>query len=207
MIKVGVTGGIGSGKSRLCHLLSERGVACYDSDRRARELMSSDSALKEAIVDLFGGEAYGSAGELNRAYLGAEVFSDPAKREALNGVVHPAVKRDFVVWCEEQASRGDAAYVLLESAILFGSGLEEYVDYTVAVLAPEEIRLERVVTRDGSTLEQVKARMAAQMSDDELHQRADYTIVNIFEEDLAGSALRLDQIFCGKATMGRVGNA
>ncbi len=196
MIKVGITGGIGSGKSTLCHHFVTGGAPHYDSDRRAKELMSGDALLRAQIVELFGVEAYqdGGEGELNRCYLADQIFGDESKREALNAIVHPAVRRDFLAWADAQ---GDVPYVVLESAILFDADLHNFVDHTVAVLAPVPMRIERVVNRDGCSVEQAKARIAAQMSDDELHRRANHTVVNILEDDLADAAQRLDQIFKG----------
>ncbi len=196
MIKIGVTGGIGGGKSTLCQHFKESGVAHYDSDRRARELMSRNEELRSQIKALLGDGAYTAEGELNRGYIASAIFGDEAKRGALNDIVHPAVKRDFEAWA---AAREDDIYVVMESAILFEAGLAEMLDVTVAVLAPEELRIMRVVNRDGSTEEQARARIAAQMSDEELHEMADYSVVNIFEEDMAGAAQRLDQIFKQRA--------
>ncbi len=192
MIKIGVTGGIGSGKSTLCNHFVMSGIPHYDSDCRAKELMNSDEAIKSAIVELFGVEAY-VEGELNRPFLASQIFQDEAKREALNAIVHPAVRLDFLSWVDIQG--GDVPYVVLESAILFNADLANFVDYSVAVLAPEELRITRVVNRDGCTIDQAKSRIAAQMSDEELHTKADYSVVNIIEDDLAGAAQRLDQIF------------
>ncbi|MFI3258473.1 MAG: dephospho-CoA kinase [Rikenellaceae bacterium] len=198
MIKVGVTGGIGSGKSTLCRHFRDSGVPHYDSDSRARALMNSDESLRERIIEAFGSESYNSYNELNRGFIAAEIFGDEAKLKLMNSIVHPAVMRDFEAWADGQ-DEATSPYVVLESAILFEAGLESNVDYTVAVLAPEQMRITRVVNRDGSTLDEVKARIAAQLSDDELHTRASYSVVNIFEEDLAGAAQRLDQIFKGIA--------
>lgn len=190
MRKIGITGGIGSGKSRLCRLFAERGVAVYDTDAAAKRLMTEDAALVEAIKARFGVESYAD-GALNRSYLATRVFSDTAARQALNGLVHPAVKADFVAWAEQQA--GD--YVILESALLFEAGLDAMVDAVVAVLAPEALRIERVQQRDGVTEEQVRSRMAAQLSDEELHRKATVTVVNIFEEDLEAAVQELDRRF------------
>ena len=190
MRKIGITGGIGSGKSRLCRLFAERGVAVYDTDAAAKRLMTEDAALVEAIKARFGLESYAD-GALNRSYLAARVFSDEAERQVLNGLVHPAVKADFVAWAEQQA--GD--YVILESALLFEAGLDAMVDAVVAVLAPEALRIERVQQRDGVSEEQVRSRMAAQLSDEELHRRATVTVVNIFEEDLEAAVQELDRRF------------
>ncbi|MFI3327924.1 MAG: dephospho-CoA kinase [Rikenellaceae bacterium] len=196
VIKVGLTGGIGSGKSSLARHFRDSGVPHYDSDRRAKELMNSDAQLRKDIVELLGDSAYvmdlDGSQSLNRGFVAEQIFGDEAKRDALNKLVHPAVIRDFEQWV---ASKEDAAYVIFESAILFDAELEKHFDKTVAVLAPEELRLMRVVNRDGCTMEQAKGRMDAQLSEDELHKRADYAVVNIFEEELEGAAKRLDQIF------------
>lgn len=190
MIKVGVTGGIGSGKSTLCRLLWQYGAAVYDSDSEAKRLMSEDTALKAQIVELLGAAAYRGE-QLDRGYISQIVFSDKALLAQLNGLVHPAVRRDFERWCEAQS--GD--YVVLESAILFESRMDSAVDVTVAVVAPEPLRIERTCTRDGVDAERVKSRISMQMSDDELHARADYTVVNILEEDLEAAAKQLDAKF------------
>lgn len=179
MYKVGVTGGIGSGKSTVCDMLAARGIAVYIADTEAKRLMSSDETLKRDIVALFGDDAY-LHGELNREFLASRVFCDKEALRRLNGVVHPAVMRDFAAWAEAQ--EGD--YVVLESAILFEAGLESSVDATVAVMAPVELRLERAMRRDGTDREKIEERMRNQLSDDERSERAKYAIVNIVLEDL-----------------------
>ena len=190
MLKVGVTGGIGSGKSTLCRLFIERGIPVYDTDAAAKSLMQEDDALMSAIAARFGEECYRD-GVLNRAYLAQQLFSDDAAREALNSLVHPAVVADFERWALEQQSD----YLIVESALLYEAGLDEHLDRVVAVLAPESLRVERAMQRDGATEEQIRARMAAQMSDEELHRRADITVVNIFEEDLEAAVKELDYRF------------
>ena len=187
MFKVGITGGIGRGKSTVCRLFAARGVAVYDTDAAAKRLMAEDEALKEAIVARFGAESY-CDGTLNRPYLAKQIFGDEEAREALNGLVHPAVTADFERWAEEQ----EGEYVVLESAILFEAGLDQHLDRVVAVLAPEQLRVERAMQRDGATEEQIRSRMAAQMSDDELRDRADVSLVNIFEEELEPMVQELD---------------
>lgn len=188
MIKVGITGGIGSGKSTLCRLLSQRGVAIYDSDSEAKRLMQESEALRRALVAEFGPETYRD-GALNRAWLAERVFSSEERLQRLNGIVHPAVMADFEAWAERQTGE----YVVLESAILFSANLAGYVDCTVAVLAPESLRVERAVARDGAEPEAVLRRIRAQMSDQELAARADYTLVNIRLEELREEADFLDK--------------
>ena len=179
MYKVGLTGGIGSGKSKVAELLRDRGVAVYDSDSRAKVLMANDEPLRAALVDAFGAECYTDAG-LNRKWLAERVFNNAEDLSRLNAIVHPAVMRDFTTWAEAQ----EGHYVIFESAILFEAGLEERVDAVVTVMAPEAVRVERVMKRDGATMEQVVARIKNQMSDDERSDRAKYSIVNIDVEEL-----------------------
>lgn len=190
MMKVGITGGIGSGKSTVCRLFAQKGVAVYDSDAAAKRLMTDEADVRRAVTDRFGSETY-KEGTLDRAYLAGIVFSNPQALSDLNAIVHPAVLRDFDAWAEKQ----DGEYVILESALLFDSGFEKHVDKTLAVLAPEPLRVERTCRRDKSDPEAVRRRIAAQMSDDALCERADYTLVNIFEEDLEPAVVKLDRIF------------
>ena len=190
MLKIGVTGGIGSGKSTVCRLFAARGIAVYDTDAAAKRLMAEDAALRRAIEARFGEESY-QEGALNRPWLARQVFGDEAALQALNRLVHPAVIADFERWATEQQS----AYVVVESAILYEAGLDQAVDRVVAVLAPERLRIERAMQRDGATEEQIRSRMAAQLSDEELHRRADVALVNIFEEDLEAAVQELDSRF------------
>lgn len=191
MYKVGITGGIGSGKSTVCAMLEEMGVAVYNSDARAKELMTTSATLREAIVTRFGAECYTSEG-LNRSYLAERVFGDAAELAALNSLVHPAVMADFEAWAESQ----QGSYVVLESAILFEAGLEQRVDVAVAVLSPEELRIERAMARDGASREQVVARIGRQLSDDERADRAKYAIVNIDLEELREDVEQLHRRLC-----------
>lgn len=194
MMKVGITGGIGSGKSTVCRLFAQRGVAVYDSDAAAKRLMTENPELRAGIAARFGAEAY-AGGALNRSYLAAKVFSDPEALADLNALVHPVVMADFAAWAERQTG----SYVILESAILFEAGLEDSVDRTVAVLAPSELRVERTCRRDGCNPAEVRRRIAAQADDDMLREKADYTLVNILEPDLEPSVAELDRIFTHEA--------
>ena len=190
MYKIGVTGGIGSGKSTVCELLRDRGVAVYDSDSRAKQLMAESEALREQLIAAFGAECYNAEG-LDRAFLASKVFGNEEALQQLNSIVHPAVRADFQAWAEQQQS----PYVVLESAILFEAGFETEVDATLAVMAPMPMRLERTMARDGVDKDSVMRRMEHQLSDDELHRRASRTIVNINREYLEGDIEQLHKIF------------
>lgn len=179
MYKVAITGGIGSGKSKVVELLAQRGVAAYDSDSRAKALMASSSELREQIIECFGSEAYDGE-EVNRRYLAERVFNDKEALTKLNAIVHPAVMADFERWAEGE----EGNYVVMESAILFEAGLEGSFDATVSVMAPEELRLERAMKRDGATEEQIRERMRNQLSDEERCDRSTFAIVNIELDDL-----------------------
>ncbi len=191
MFKVGITGGIGSGKSTVCRLFAARGIAVYDSDSEAKRLMNSSEELRARIEARFGTETYRDDGTLDRARLARIVFSDPQALADLDRLVHPAVRADFAAWAERQPSE----YVILESAILFEAGFASEVDRTVAVLAPLELRVERTCRRDGCDAESVRRRIAAQTDDDTLCARADFSLVNILEEELEPAVETLDRRF------------
>ena len=190
MIKVAICGGIGSGKSTVCQMFAERGIALYDSDTRAKALMNESEELRKALIAEFGEECYVD-GVLNRAYLASKAFGSEEQLAKLNSIVHPAVKADFLRWAEAQ----EGEYCLLESAILFESGFDRLVDKTVAVLAPQTLRVMRAMERDGATKEAVEARVKAQMSDDELVARCDFAIVNIHLEDVEKDVAELNHRF------------
>lgn len=190
MLRVGVCGGIGSGKSTVCEMFAARGIAVYSADDRAKELMNSSESLREALVDAFGAECYRD-GVLDRVYLAGRVFGCDEQLQLLNAIVHPAVREDFERWTAEQSSD----YVLLEAAILFEAHFDDVVDATVAVLAPAPLRLERAMKRDGVSREKIELRMAAQASDDELVSRANFAIVNIAMEDVEKDVAELDHRF------------
>lgn len=180
MTKVlGITGGIGSGKSTVCRVLHHYCVPIYDSDSRAKALYDSDAELREAMTQLIGSRLYATAeGKLDRAYLAELIFADASLLGQVNALVHPAVRRDVDRWREEQSHRG---YRLLglESAILLSSeGLLERVDYTLAVVAPRELRIERAMARDGQTREAIARRVDVQMSDEEMAKRCDFVLYN-----------------------------
>ena len=186
MIKVGLCGTIGSGKSTICRLFEQRGVAVYIADDRAKELMTADPTLISQICEAFGAECY-QDGELNRRYLASQIFADDSKRLLLNLIVHPAVCRHFQQWAEGQS--GD--YVIVESAILFESGLDKVVDKTIAVVVPPQVAVERAAARDGVDKAAILARMAVQKSGEQLVECVDFVIDN---SSLEQAKLRVAEI-------------
>lgn len=172
-IKVGIAGGIGSGKTIICHVFKVLGIPVYNADLEAKLIMNKSDQVRLAVMQEFGDQAY-SHGVLNRAFLAAQVFNDAAKLAQLNRIVHPAVIQAAEDWADAQT----APYSLKEASILFESGSYKKVDYSILVTAPIEIRIARVMERDQVTKEQVLARMNNQMSDEEKAKLADFVIIN-----------------------------
>jgi dephospho-CoA kinase len=171
---VGLTGGIGSGKSAVLSIFSSQGVPCYQSDSSAKKLMHQDPELINQIKALFGDDLY-EGEKLNRGKLAEVVFADKSKLESLNAIVHPRVKEDFQLFLSQQ----NADYVIKEAAILFETGGAEDCDVTILVTAPEDLRIERVMKREKSKVEHIKSRMRHQWSDEKKIPMADYVINNI----------------------------
>lgn len=177
MIKVGITGGIGSGKTTVCEIFERLGVPVYYADKQAKYLMETDKKLREAIRQLFGDEAFDSENNLNRAFIAGIVFKDEEKLLALNALVHPAVKADYDSW-NAILARKEYPYSLKEAALLVESGSYKDLDKLIVVSAPLEDRIKRVMARDNVSEEQVKARIDAQLPDAEKVKLADYVIAN-----------------------------
>ena len=171
---VGLTGGIGSGKSAVLSIFSSQGVPCYQSDSSAKKLMHQDPELINQIKALFGDDLY-EGEKLNRGKLAEVVFADKSKLESLNAIVNPRVKEDFQLFLSQQ----NADYVIKEAAILFETGGAEDCDVTILVTAPEDLRIERVMKREKSKVEHIKSRMRHQWSDEKKIPMADYVINNI----------------------------
>jgi len=173
-IKIGITGGIGSGKSIVSRLLEVMGVPVYLSDSEAKRLTASDPTIREELIALVGDEVYVD-GALNKAFLASYMFGHPERLTAVNQIIHPKVKEDFRQWVNAHSHE---PVVAIESAILIEAGFKEEVDKVVMVYAPLEIRIDRTIKRDGATKEQVLARIGSQMSDEEKCKQADYLIAN-----------------------------
>ena len=170
---IGITGGIGSGKSFVSQWLTTHyGIPVYDCDSQAQRLMLG-RVLRRKITELVGADAYLPDGQLDRARMAAFVFADASHTAAINAIVHPAVKADFRRW----ASRHEGL-VAIESAILIEAGFRDIADQLIVVEAPLSLRIQRVIQRDGSTEEQVRARIARQLPDEERRRTADIVLVN-----------------------------
>lgn len=194
MKRIGITGGIGSGKSTIAEVFKVLGVPVYNSDQRAKWLMQHSPSLKAELSSLFGLEAYLSNGELNRTHIASIVFEDSKMLNRLNASVHPFVKMDFENWCAKQS----APYVLKEAAILIESGAHESLDEVLLVVAPVEDRVNRVVHRDGVSEAEVKARVAKQWSDEQKEPYADYIINNDNRSEVLAQVLEIHQEILNK---------
>lgn len=187
---IGLTGGIGSGKSKVVSLFRSMGVPCYVADVEAKKLMVTSEKLQQQLIDLFGEQAY-EGGVLNRAYIAEIVFFDADKLKALNQLVHPAVAEDFKAWLKNQT----APYVIKEVAILFENDGHLAVDKSLLITAPPELRIKRVVERDKSSKEAVIARMNNQWKDEQRIPLADYHFENIEWEETQQKVMELHQRF------------
>lgn len=189
MLKIGITGGIGSGKTTACKIFEILGVPVYYADDRAKQLMVNDEKLIKTIKSVFGEESYLKNGELNRKHIADIAFKNKKKLEQLNKTVHPAVKKDFENWCKNQ----DGAYIIKEAALLFETGSYKELDYNITVFAPLDIRIKRVITRDNIDKESVLARVKNQMSDEEKIKLSDFVIYNDERHSLIGQVIEMDK--------------
>ena len=176
LIKIGVTGGIGSGKSFLSSMLKERGIPVFDSDTEAKKLMLTDVFIISSLKSLLGEDVY-TGGKLNKPLLASYIFSSADNAAKINSIVHPRVKKAFLSWADERFSGGDRV-VAIESAILFESGFSDVVDKIVTVVAPIDVRVSRVMSRDSTTRDKVMERINSQMGDDEKISKSDFIIEN-----------------------------
>lgn len=176
-MRIGITGGIGSGKTTVCALFSALGVPVYDADAWAKRLIVSDAKVKQGIIDLLGEAAYLPDGSYHRAYVADIVFKDKDKLLALNALVHPAVEQHSRQWHADEMLKG-APYTLREAALLVESGSYKYLDGLIVVAAPEAVRVQRVMARDHQSEDAVRARMAAQLPEADKVALANYVIQN-----------------------------
>ncbi len=174
MIKIGITGGIGSGKSVVCKILSLYGLPVYDADIEAKNLNNTSPIIRELISKHFGEELY-ATGVLDKKKFAEIIFNDPRKLKKANSIIHPEVENHFLKWLEKHKT---FPIVAIESAILLESMFKEYTDFAVTVVAPMQTRIDRVIKRSNTYIESIKARIESQMSDDERVNLSDFVIVN-----------------------------
>jgi dephospho-CoA kinase len=192
-LQIGITGGIGSGKSLVCKIFSRLGVPVYDADSHAKELMTTDGILISQIKKEFGELSYLGHGGLNRKYLSAEVFSDAGKLKRLNGLVHPRVAHHYDMWVQQQKGK---EYVVKEAALLVEAGSYKTLDRLVVVSTPEALRIQRVLKRDPHrTEQQVREVIANQLPEEKKLMLADDVIVNDETRLVIPQVLELHRLF------------
>jgi dephospho-CoA kinase len=192
-LQIGITGGIGSGKSLVCRIFQHLGVPVYDADSRAKELMVTDDILVGQIKTEFGPQSYLSDGRIDRTTLAQTVFADPAKLEKLNRMVHPRVREDYNHWLEQHP---DNPYVIKEAALIFEAGSWKSLDKVIVVASPEALRMKRILSRDvHRTAEDVQNIFRNQMPEEEKLKRADFVIINDESRLVIPQVLQLHEQF------------
>lgn len=198
MLKAGITGGIGSGKTTVCKIFEVLGIPVYYADDRAKELMQTDAQLISSLKEIFGEDAYRD-GKLNRAHIASKVFDNKPLLAKLNAVVHPAVALDVMQWMQQHV---DKPYVLEEAALLFESGSYKFFDKIITVIAPVDDRIARLKLRDNATYEQIAARMKNQMPDEEKIKLSDFIIYNDAQHKLIQQVLAIHPILVNLSKQG-----
>lgn len=192
-LQVGITGGIGSGKSLVSRIFNTLGVPVYDADSRAKMVMTSDKILNSQIKKEFGENAYDAEGNLDRSYLSKQAFGAPDRLEKLNQLVHPRVALDYAAWWRDQAA---APYTLKEAALLFEADSAKSLDKIIVVSAPLELRIQRVLKRDAHRSEEdVRKIISNQLPEEEKVKRADVVIINDEIQPLLQQVLELHRKF------------
>lgn len=192
-LQVGITGGIGAGKTLVCEIFNKLGAPIYNADERARWLMNNEEKIKNQLIPAFGEESYKSDGTLNRDHIASIVFNNEEKLNQLNSIVHPVVGTDYQDWLKANSAQ---EYVVKEAALMFTSGAYKTLDKVVSVLAPEEMRIARVVKRDPFRSEkEIKAIVGKQVEDKMRIELSDYVIYNDEDQMLIPQVLRLHTMF------------
>lgn len=194
MLQIGLTGGIGSGKSTVAKIFNTLGIPVYDADEAAKRLMIENQELKQKIILSFGEQSYIN-GELNRKFLSALVFKDAQKLGLLNSIVHPATFQDAEEWMQKQK----ALYLVKEAALLFESGFDKYLDFVIGVKSPLDLRIQRTMQRNNLSEEQVLARINQQMDEEKKMSLCHFIIVNDEENLLIPQVLKLHEHFLSLA--------
>ena len=188
-LAIGITGGIGSGKSTVCKIFKLLGVPVFEADNIAKTLINSNSEIRNGLIQLFGKEIYNTDNKVNREMLANLIFSDDYLLEKVNHLVHPAVRNEFLNWMKLQ----NATYAIHEAAILFESGFYKMMDYTILVTSPENMRIDRVCKRENISPEMVRSRMEKQWTDEEKRKLASVELVNDNKNLLIPQILEIDK--------------
>lgn len=195
MLKVGITGGIGSGKSLIAKIFSELGVVVYDADFYAKDLMQNNEKVTKKIKLVFGNEAYDN-GKINRNFIAQKIYRNKDLLEAINNIVHPAVALHFNEWCTKQTTR----YVIKEAAIMFESGANAGLDFIVTVSSPLKLRMNRTLNRDGMTVEKFNAIVKNQLTDEQRNSKANLVLINDETKLLLPEVLKLHHFLLTKCS-------
>ncbi len=190
MIKIGLTGGIGSGKTYVATIFLHLGIPVYNSDEHAKLLYTTNFDLKSLLIETFGNHIYLSNGDIDKEYIRQLVFSNSENREQINRIVHPFVMSEFNLWCSKQKV---VPYIIKESALLFETGLFRQLDKTILVKSPDELRIKRLKARDKGSVEEITTKMAVQMMDAEKEKFADFVIINDEKKLLLPQVLTIHQ--------------
>lgn len=190
MLIVGLTGGIGSGKSTVAKLFNQLNIPIYYTDDEAKKIMITSKIIQRKLIQKFGEEVYKN-GVLNKAYLASLIFTDKANLNYVNSVVHPKVNQHFKRWVKRQAKKTKSNYAIQENAILFENGSNVYCDYVITVTVPKEIKIERVMKRDHTTKQKIEERMNNQWADSLKIEKSDFVIQNINLEKTKKEVLRI----------------
>ena len=188
MLRIGLTGGIGSGKSTAAQIFEVLGIPVYYADTEAKRMMNEDDEVRSGIIKLFGKEAY-SNNVLDRKYISSIVFSDPAKLGILNSIVHPATKKDGEAWMQKKTT----PYAIHEAALIFEARVDERLDYVIGVSAPQELRIQRAMERDHVSREEILKRMSHQLDEKIKMEKCDFILINDEDQFLIPQVLELHQ--------------
>ncbi|HYQ57547.1 MAG TPA: dephospho-CoA kinase [Draconibacterium sp.] len=188
-LKIGITGGIGSGKSVICQVFELLGAPVFEADSWAKKLVNTHPIIRTGLIDWYGPDIYAPNGTIDRKKLAGIIFTDDIEMEKVNGLIHPVVRQEFMMWANEQ----DSPYVIHEAAILFESGFYKMMDYTILITAPENMRINRVTRRDGSNTEAVKERMSKQWNDKQKRELASLEIRNDNKSILIPRIIKIDK--------------
>jgi len=192
MIKVAITGGIGTGKTTISNMFSDKGVPVFNSDEIAKEIMNTNSLLKNEIVTAFGDKIY-DKNRLNKEYLSDAIFNNETLLKKINAIVHPYVADEFNSWIEEQ----DSKYIIYESAIIFENQAEDFFDKIICVTASEEDVISRVMKRNNFSVDKIKSIINKQLPNDAKIQKSDYVIENINISKLSDKVLEIHNDIMG----------